>query len=254
MAIVPSVDAKALLAAAGHRPWPLPPGRWLLAQRWEDLAFVHYEVDPNALARRLPDGLELDTWEGRAFVGVVPFEITFDRMFGRVAPPGADRFCELNVRTYVRVGDAAGVYFFSLDAASRVAVWGGRTYYRLPYVHADMEIRRDGENVAYRCVRRGAPEVAFEGRYGPTGPVAPADPGSLEAFLTERYCLFTTDRRGRVYRCDIHHAPWPLAPGRAEIERDTMLAPVGIEPQGPPTCVHVSRSIDVLIWPLRGVR
>ena len=159
-------------------------------------------------------------------------------------------FLELNVRTYVTVGGKPGVLFFSLDAASALAVQAARRYYRLPYFRARMSAERVGSSIDYSSERRAsAPgRFVFKGRYGPTGDVFQAKPGSLEYFLAERYCLYTVDE-GRVFRGEIHHPPWPLQPAEADIGVNTM-APDGIEASGEPL-LHFARRQDVVIWSLR---
>jgi uncharacterized protein YqjF (DUF2071 family) len=231
----------ASLAQTAHRPWPLPAGPWQQGQTWRDLLFAHWPVDPAALRPLVPGELPIDTFGGRAWLGIVPFEITGLRPRG--APPLL-RFLETNVRTYTTVDERPGVYFFSLDAASPVAVAGARRLYHLPYFLARMSARRDGERIAYRSRRRGA-ALALD--YAPDGEAFRAAPGSLEHFLVERYCLYVV-RRGRVRRADIHHAPWDLQPATATIHANT-LSPVAL-PDRPPL-LHFSRRQDVVVWPLR---
>jgi uncharacterized protein YqjF (DUF2071 family) len=166
--------------------------------------------------------------------------------------PWLSRFLELNVRTYVRHGGKAGVFFFSLDAANPVAVEIARRWYRLPYFRASMRLRKAGGWRHYRSYRthRGAPPAEFQARYRPAGEVYRAAPGSLEHWLTERYCLYTIGRRGEVFRGEIHHAPWPLQPAEAEIEANTMTVPHGL--QLPPTAplLHFAERLVTLEWPI----
>ena len=153
----------------------------------------------------VPDELELDLFDGQCWVGVVPFWMSGVRARGTPGAPRASRFAELNVRTYVTCGGKPGVYFFSLDAASRLAVVAARAFYHLPYFFADMKAEADGEAIVYKSARRSE-SAEFRGHYGPTGPVVLREPGPLEHWLTERYCLYTVDR-DRVWRGEIHHAP-----------------------------------------------
>ena len=217
--------------------------------RWNGLAFLHWPVPAAALAAFLPPGLTLDTFEGQAYLGVVPFQMDATRF--RFAPPlpTASRFLELNVRTYVTAGGRAGVWFFSLDAASWLAVRGARATFHLPYFDARMAWRADGEIRHYTSERthRGAPGARFRGSYQPLGPPILAAPGSLEHFLTERYCLYAAGPRG-VLRGEIHHAPWPLRSGAATVEECDMTRLVGIDLAGPPPLVHTVDSIDVAAW------
>ena len=237
-----------MVSETGHRPWPLPDTRWVMAQTWDDLLFAHWRVDYDAVRQHIPSGLELERHDGSAWVGVTPFVITGFRLRGTPALPVFSTFPEINVRTYVNAGggEKPGIWFFSLDTSSQIAVEGARRTYRLPYHHAQMRVEQRGERIEYSSSRRGAarPHV-FRGTYGPVGAPAPAAPGSLEYFLTERYCLYA-EHEGRLCRADIHHPPWPLQTGEATIELNTM-APDGIDLDGEALC-HFSRRQDVVIW------
>jgi uncharacterized protein YqjF (DUF2071 family) len=232
-----------------HRPYPPPAGRWALQMRWESLVFLHWPLEPDRLRPHLPPGLELDCFEGRAYVGVVPFLMDRTRFRGLPPLPTAHRFPELNVRTYVLRGGRPGVWFFSLDAASRLAVRGARLGFHLPYFRARLRIGADGPWTTYsgERVHRGAPPAAFAGRYRATGPVQPAAPGSLEHFLTERYCLFARGPRG-LLRGEIHHGPWPLQPGIAELDNCRMTPWLAGDLRGPPPLVHLAERLDVHSW------
>lgn len=239
-------------AELDHRVWPLPPGSWWWAQVWEDLAFLHWPVPAQELQSRIPVGLEVEEFDGTAWIGVVPFRLRI-RARGLPALPKIGAFPEINVRTYVRTGGRPGVWFFSLDAPSRFAIWAARWLYNLPYSRSRFEVKSGGDGVTYRCERLdSAASARFSGRYRPTGPVAPASPGTLDHFLTERYCLYAADSGGGLHRGEIHHAPWPLAPAEAEIEENTMVAPFGLTLEGSPR-VAFSRRIEVATWPLRSL-
>jgi uncharacterized protein YqjF (DUF2071 family) len=162
--------------------------------------------------------------------------------------PGLSRFPETNVRTYSTIGGKPGISFFSLDAGHPLAVAGARMTYRLPYFQADMAVEREGEEIRYRTRRRGG-DAELVAAYRADGPVFNARPGTLEYFLTERYCLYVVDQRRRIRRADIHHPPWPLQAAVAELERNTMTAPLGIELEGDPL-LHFAARQDVVIWPL----
>ncbi|HEX3227179.1 MAG TPA: DUF2071 domain-containing protein [Gaiellaceae bacterium] len=233
-----------------HRPWPIAPRGWTMGQTWEDLLFAHWRVPADELRAYVPEQLEIEEHDGSAWLGVVPFTLTSLRARGLLPLPGVSSFLEVNVRTCVRAADGKqGVWFLSLDAASRLAVEAARKTYKLPYFHARMSATTDGEWIAYECARIAEPGRVFSGRYRPTGDASAAKPGSLEAFLVERYCLYSTDERNRLHRAEIHHPPWPLQPAEAEIELAS-IAPVALD--GDPIC-HFSRRQDVLVWPLRPV-
>ena len=233
-----------------HRPWPLPRRGWALGQTWEDLLFAHWRVPVAELREHVPTGLEIDTFDDSAWLGVAPFRLSGLRARGTLPLPRISEFLELNVRTCVRAADGRpGVWFFSLDASSRLAVEVARRMYKLPYFLARMSATRRGEWIDYECARVEEPGRVFSGSYRPTGAVFHAEPGSLEWFLMERYCLYATDGRGALQRADIHHEPWPLQVAEAVVE----LASVSpLELDGPPLC-HFSRRQDVLVWPLEPV-
>ena len=220
-----------------------------MGQTWDDLLFAHWRFPAEVLRPRIPAGLELDEFDGSAWIGVTPFRLTNLRFRGLLPLPVASSFPELNVRTYVTAEGKPGIWFFSLDAASAVAVEAARRTYRLPYFRARMSVTRRGEEIVYECVRTEEPGRAFSAVYAPDGPVFHATPGSLEWFLCERYCLYAVDH-DELLRADIHHLPWDLQPARVEIEVNTM-PPVEL-PDEPPLC-HFSRRQDVVIWPLERV-
>jgi uncharacterized protein YqjF (DUF2071 family) len=233
-----------------HRPWPVPAGRWVMAQTWEGLLFAHWRVSAEQLRSRIPDGLEVEEHDGTAWLGVAPFRITGLRSRGLVPLPGVSSFLELNVRTYVRGPDGeSGVWFFSLDATSRLAVRAARRGYRLPYFDARIALDEDEGWTDVEAVRLGEHGRVFSGRFRPAGPAVASQPGSLEWFLTERYCLYTSDDADVIYRAEIHHAPWLLHPAEAEIELAS-ISPVDL--RGKPLC-HVAEPQDVVIWPLERV-
>jgi uncharacterized protein YqjF (DUF2071 family) len=236
------------LAETEHRPWPLPSSSWVMGQTWDDLLFAHWRVAADSLRPHVPEGLSIDERDGSAWVGVTPFVVTGLRARGLFPLPYVSSFRELNVRTYVTLDDRPGIWFFSLDASSEVAVMAARRLYRLPYFRAHITLERRGGRLLYECVRNEG--KAFSGSYRGTGTPTAAKPGSLEEFLTERYCLYA-EHAGRLFRADIHHRPWPLEPAEASIDLNTM-PPDGITLEGDPI-LHYSRRQDVVIWPLEEV-
>jgi uncharacterized protein YqjF (DUF2071 family) len=230
-----------------HRPWPVPSGVWIMEQIWNDLLFAHWPIAPETLRPLVPPVLPLDTYNGQCWIAVTPFHMTGVRP--RLVPPlpGISAFPELNVRTYVNYRGKPGVFFFSLDAGSRLAAWAARATYHLPYFHARMSVaERDGW-ISYHCIRSRNAE--FHGRYRPTAPVQLRQAGSLEHWLSERYCLYTVFRNS-VYRAEIHHAQWPLQDAEAEISTNTMASAAGIDLPNAAPLLHFAKKLDVLIWPL----
>jgi len=236
-----------LLQVHAHRPWPLPQRPWALQQRWDRLLFAHWRVAPAAVQRLLPQGLQVDLFAGAAYVAVVPFVL---QIRARWAPPlpTAYRFPEINVRTYVTDGCTPGVWFFSLDAASRLAVFGARRLFHLPYFHAAIDFEARGERAEYHA-RRSDGRAVFRAAYGPRGEAFRPTPGSLEHFLTERYCLYAAGPRETLWRGDVHHRPWTLRPAWAEIRENSMAEAAGLVLEGDPL-LHDAESLQVIAWPL----
>lgn len=241
-----------IAGAVAHRPWPLPTGLWVMFQSWRRLLFAHWRVPAPELRPLVPPELTLEEFDGSAWVGLTPFVLRGLSLRGLPPLPGVSDFPEMNLRTYVRFGDKAGIHFFSLDAASRSAVLAARALYRLPYKAAHMRARRVGEWVEYRS-RRTDGRAELSARYRPAGPVFQSVPGTLEHFLTERYALYVVLRDRTVVRGDVHHLPWNLQPAEADIERNTVVEAEGIRlPEGPPL-LHFAARQDTLVWAPRVV-
>jgi uncharacterized protein YqjF (DUF2071 family) len=225
-----------------------------MLQRWHELLFAHWPLAPDAVRPRLPAGLELDLFDGAAWLGVIPFRMSGVRV--RFAPPipGTAAFPELNVRTYVHCGDRPGVYFFSLDAASSLAVEAARRWFGLPYFRAEMACDERGGEIEYRSTRvhAGASPAELAVSYaplpGPEGAPRASRPGTLEHFLTARYALYNEGPRGDLLTTEIDHAPWPLQPASATFERNTMARAAGFELPSTEPHLLFSRFLDVRIW------
>ena len=234
--------------AVAHRPWPAPRSPWVMAMQWHDLAFLHWPIAAEQLRPFIPEGLELQTFDGSAWLGVVPFYMRGVHLRCLPPVPGTGAFAELNLRTYVTRGGKSGVWFFSLDAASRLAVRAARWSFHLPYFDAHMKVTTNGDEIDYLSTRTEEPDGEFRARYRPTGAVFYSSPGSIEHWLTERYCLYSADRRGRIYRGEIHHAPWPLQPASCEIEMNTLASQLRIELSPHPPLLHFAKRQDVVAW------
>jgi uncharacterized protein YqjF (DUF2071 family) len=239
------------LSRRSHRPWPLPDGPWLHAQTWRDLLFAHWPVPREALRPLVPSEIPLDEHEGTCLLGLTPFEITGLRPRGGLPLPALSRFPEVNVRTYATIEGKPGIWFLSLEAASALAVGTGRLVYGLPYRRPAMRIERRDGRVEFESRRRdrdGGP-VELSVRYRAQGAPFAAAPGSLEHFLTERYCLYSLGRGRRVHRADIHHPPWRLRVAEATFERNTLARPYGLDLAEQPALLHHAHRQDVVLWP-----
>lgn len=243
------ISPAAILADNAHRPWPLPESPWIMEQGWYNLLFAHWPVLTAQLRPLVPRELELDSFEGNTWISLSP-------LFIRLRPRGClplgrlFAFEELNCRTYVRHQGRGGIYFFSLDAHSALAVLGARIFYRLPYFHARMHLKQQGSGFRFDSYRSGGSRALFEAHYEPLAPPQFPEPGTLEHWLTERYCLYTVGS-GQVYTADIHHARWPLQQVNAQILRENVSAAAGLTLSGPPALTHFSAQQEVIIWPLR---
>lgn len=249
------MDKLSLLQEIEHRPYPLPSTDWVMAQDWQDLLFSHWPIAPDKLRPLIPPALELDTFGGECWIGIVPFSMTHIRMRGLPEAPGLSAMIELNVRTYVRTGGLPGVYFFSLDASNPIMVATARSFFHLPYFNARMKVEHDGNTTHYTSIRthRGAAQAEYEARYRPLTREAKTQPGSVEEWFTERYCLYAQDKHGQLYRGNIHHLRWPLWEAELETIRDTMTKPHGIALPDTQPILHYAHQLSVLIWPLQRV-
>jgi uncharacterized protein YqjF (DUF2071 family) len=221
-----------------------------MQMRWRELLFAHWVVDASAVRPLIPAGLQLDLFDDRCYVGAVPF--LMERVTPRLVPPlpGLHAFPELNLRTYVTLDGKPGVWFFSLDAGQKLAVRVARRLFHLPYFDARFEITLAGSQVNYSSVRthRSAAAATFSATYEPTGPVHKSAAGTLDAWLTERYCLYAADALGRIYRGEIDHQPWPLQKAAAAIHVNTLGDWLGIELKHPPATLHFAKLLDVHAW------
>ena len=243
-----------------NEPHPLPPGHWLISQQWNNLLFAHWPVPASSLAPLLPEGLQVDTFQGSAWLGIMPFLMDRVKVRGLPPIPGARSFPDLSLRTYVREERTGtpGVVCLSLDSSNLLAVAAGRAFYRLPYHWADMRMeqrmeQRTGREFEFYSRRRFAGRrVVFKVRYrglGPTQKLAESRPGTLDHFLIERYCLFSTNLAGQPIRANLHHTSWPLEEAEAEIEQNNLAEVLGIRLPDEKPVLHYSRQLAVYVWP-----
>jgi uncharacterized protein len=238
-----------------------PAGHCVMHQRWAHLLFLHWAVPADDLRPRLPASLEPDTFDGQAYVGLVPFTITGARPRSCPSVPGLSNFHEVNVRTYVHTaGRDPGVWFFSLDAANRLAVWGAKRFFHLPYHFARMRLCEDSvaedqaHEVHYRSTRvaPGARPASCALRYRPTGEPNPAAPGTLEHFLVERYILYAQNGQN-LFRARVHHAPYPLQTAALLSLEENLVAAAGITPPVITPLVHYAREVRTEVFGLERV-
>ena len=254
------------------RPYPQLTTPWVMRQTWHDLLFMHWPVSIESLRPHIPSGLTIDTFDGQAWIAVVPFRMSDIVPRGLFPVPWLSAFPELNVRTYVVRDGKPGVWFFSLEAGNSLAVFIARTVFKLPYFHARMQcipspvnsnlrgrdpltqviggVGVEGLVYSSQRIHRNAPPANFSGNYSPIAAPFEAQPGSLEHFLTARYCLYTADTRGRVYRGEIHHPPWPLQLAQADVAMNSMTDWLHIKLPDVQPLLHFSRKLEVVVWGL----
>jgi uncharacterized protein YqjF (DUF2071 family) len=238
-----------------HRPYPMRKVPWIMTQTWHDVLFLHWPVDGRMMRALLPAGLELDLFDGQAYAAVVPFHMTNMGPRGVPALPGLSSMPELNVRTYVTAKGIPGVYFFSLDASNPVVVGAARAMFHLPYHTAEMTIHQQEDWIEYTSRRKkaGGRPAELRGRYRSVGAGRQPERGSLEYFLTERYCLYSLDDALHMYRVDVHHPPWNLTLAEAELDVNTMADANGIRLPAISPLAHYAKRQDVVVWPLARV-
>lgn len=228
-----------------------PQGRPLTRQTWGKLLFIHWRIDAKLLRPLIPEALEIDTFDGSAWIAIAPFTMWDIRAFPPYIPaiPGLNSAHELNVRTYVHYDRVPGVWFFSLDCNSRAAVLGARTFFHLPYYNAEIELRQDGQTIDYSLTRTDDPPANFAATWKIGESLPESHPSSIEFFLTERYCLYS-EGSGQLYRARIAHQPWPLQTARLSSFNSSMIESHGLPtPEGDPL-LHYCEELDVDIWSL----
>jgi uncharacterized protein YqjF (DUF2071 family) len=218
-----------------------------LAMGWRYLLFENWAVDPAVMDAHLPERLSPDTYDGSAWLTVVPFTNVAVRPRGVPAAAGF-RLPELNVRTYVTHDGEPSVYFFSLDAQGVASVLGARFFHHLPYFYARISLERVGDEVRFSSRRRhpGARPARYEGTYRPTGEPFVATEDPFTEFLVERYRFYTEDQRGRLRYTDVEHEPWTLYHAEADIETNTLLAADGFARSDADPVHYYSPGLDIV--------
>lgn len=237
------------LKKQSHRPWPIPESPWKWRQTWCDLLFAHWPVPIDVLRPLVPEPLNIQEYDGTSWIGITPFRM--EGVMLRPFPdlPGISSFYELNVRLYVEYNGKPGIWFLSLDATNPMAVWAARLFFYLPYYNAQINLEKKSAQFHYSLHRKEeSMPVDFEAVYEPDSETYHAEPESLEYFLTERYCLYAESPDGDIYRCEIHHLPWPLQKAKAEFHTNELTRPFDIPLPETPPLLHFSSRQDVIIW------
>ena len=230
-----------------HLPFPMPPRAYAISQEWRDLTFMHWKVDPSRLQPHLPTGLEIDLFDGQAYVGVIPFVMKNVRPRGLPSVPGISTFAEFNVRTYVVKDGQPGVFFLTLDAKSLVTCVHAPRAYGLAYRYAKAKVKRQGATLQWQS-RRSSDGAQLVGTSNPIGTERVAESHTLEYFLFERYCLYT-EHRGCLRRAYVFHQPWTFHEGEVRLENNSLLESydMGLDVLAP-DLIHISQGLPVKTW------
>ncbi len=239
------------LSKTKHRPWKLPTQNWSWRQSWNDLLFAHWKIPKEILEPLVPKPLNLQQFNGETFIGVVPFKM--EGVTRRPLPhlPWVSNFCELNIRLYVEYQNKPGVFFLSLDATNPLAVWAGRKLFHLPYKRAKMSVHQEKETFIFKSIRKEKGDNSkLAISYQSISEVFEAQQGTLDYFLTERYCLYSISANGDLFRVEVHHRPWPLERALCEIEENTLFKNLSLPIHNAPDTLHFSRGVDIIAWGL----
>ena len=229
-----------------------PSGQPVMHQKWGKLLFMHWRIDADFLRPLIPAELEIDTFDGSAWIGIIPFTMWDIRAFPPYVPrvPGLNAMHELNVRTYVHLNGTPGVWFFSLDCNNAAAVLGARTFYYLPYYNAEITLEQSNSNISYSLKRTDERVANFEASWNIGAPLPTTEEDSLEFFLTERYCLFS-EHKGNLYQSRIHHPSWPLQTATLDAHSSTMIDVLNLPEPSDAPLLHYAEAIAVDICMLQ---
>lgn len=246
-----AMNKKEILGIHEHRPFPLPQSPWIMQQGWKDLLFIHYKIPYDIVRNLVPQELELDTYQGEAWISISPFKMRNVRMRWLPPIPTTYNFLELNLRTYVKLNGKPGIHFFSLDASSTLSVLGARASF-IPYFRADMSVK-DEDGFRFTSKRKGKNKTPaiLDVAYQPVSAPYVSKKGSLEEWLVERYCLFQKAFKGKFIEIEIHHVPWALQRVDANITTNSLTEPFGFTIPEQEPLLHYSKYQLVLVWPLR---
>ena len=228
-----------------------PQGMPLMEHHWGKLLFMHWPISVRQLRPLIPERLTIDTFDGSAWIGITPFTLWDVRLSFTPPIPWLSDFHELNVRTYVHLDGVPGVWFLSLNTNSMTTVIGARSLFHLPYFNATIDLEQEGKSIDYD-LERNQDEAQFHATWVIGRDLLEAEPDSLEFFLVERYCLYSTDG-DHLYRSRIHHRPWPLKQAELSSFDSTMIESDGLKTPSADPLLHYAEALEVGIWPLEEI-
>ncbi|MBS4188956.1 DUF2071 domain-containing protein [Bacillus sp. FJAT-49705] len=242
-----------LINDTAHRPFLLTSENWIMRQTWRNLLFVHWPISPETIREHIHPSLQIDTFNGVAWLGIVVFEL--EGIYPRGFPPISilPPFPEINVRTYVQYNGKPGVYFLSLDVSDWASYTLAKRWFHLPYHSANISIKQKDLSFHFESIRKKSKiyPILCKGTFSPLPEVYFPKEGTLDHWLTERYCLFSTNNKGRIFCGEIHHRPWPLQKANSEIYKNNLFSPFKIDLSGVQPISHFSKGVDSLIWNIR---
>ena len=238
-----------------HRSWPVPSKNWIMRQTWKNVFFAHWPILPERLRSSIPSSLDIDTYQQMAWLGVVIFEIEGIYFRGLSPISVVFRFPEVNLRTYVQHKGKPGVFFLSLDVGNWASLAISKRWYHLPYCKAKISYRKEGNTFHCQSVRNGNSNnpITFKGSFTTDLRSYFPEEGTIDHWLTERYCLYSLDRKGNIYCGDIHHKPWSLQKAQAVLSNNTLPAPFGIDISEDEPILHFSKGLDALFWNIKKI-
>ena len=244
-----------ILKTQNHQYWPLPSKYWIMRQTWKNVLFAHFPISPERLRPHIPSTLEIDTYQDSAWLGVIIFVIEGIYFRGLSPISVVFKFPEVNLRTYVQHGGKRGVFFLSLDVGNWASLAISKGWYHLPYCSAEISYRKEGDTFHCHSLRKGKSDnpITFTGSFTPDLEVYFPEDGTIDHWLTERYCLYSQDNRGNLYCGDIHHKPWPLQKAEAIISTNTLPTPFGIDISKPEPTFYFSEGVDTLFWNIKKI-
>lgn len=237
-----------------HKGTDLPNLPWVMKQTWHDLLFAHYPVKLELLQKLVPPVIQLDSYNGSAWIGIVPFHVQNHR--ARLLPPipGIDRFSQLNIRTYVTVNGKRGVYFIRVDMNHLIAGVLAKTFYYMPFQAATIKMKQNDQTIHFNSQKNGQHQFEFQCKYKPITLPFYAAKGSFEQWLVERYSFYALNKKGEVVRSDILHDYWPLQLVEGEISNHSILLNVGIQVAKDEPILHYAKKMEALLWPVVRVK
>ena len=242
-----------ILQDIAHRPWPLPSSLWNMQQKWRNLLFCHWPISPDILRPFIPSSLQLDTFNQWAWIGIIVFKMEGIYLRGMPIISVVPGFAEINVRTYVQYNGKPGIFFLSLDVGDWASLHIAKRWYHLPYQASDVIFRTESPLHYCQSKRRREQSIPaeFKVKYAPNSDIFIPKQGTIDHFLTERYCLYSTDLQGNLYSGEIHHQAWPLQHAEAEISSSTLLSPFGIDITDVLPLFHFSKGVNTLFWNIK---